>query len=182
MSPLAEYCRVPQEISNVGFVITLEAHQSMLMAPANQEIQHLSGLWPAVDVITQQYLDDPGRWMRRNVGVNACKALCQKIRATVHVSDRVNANTIGRPWNQFSGSRQQRIPPQISGTLRSGGLNTVTYIIRIFNLSIGFSLLLPTEWKVICGVRWRGDAGPSAAPLRPFARSCGWYVVQKPNR
>jgi hypothetical protein len=97
--PLAECCRLPQEIRNVGFVVALEAHHSMLVASPNQEIQYSSGLWSAVDVVTQQYLDDPARRIRRNVGVNACKALCQKISATMHVSDRVNANAIGHPWS-----------------------------------------------------------------------------------
>jgi hypothetical protein len=98
---MTKYCWLPQESVNVGFVVAPEAHHSMVVASPNQEIQHLSGLRPAVDVVTNQYVDDPGRWIRRNVGVDACKALRQKIGATMHVSDRVNANAIGRPWSQF---------------------------------------------------------------------------------
>jgi hypothetical protein len=118
MSPLAKYCWLPQEIANVGFVVALKAHHSMVVASSKQEIQHLSGLWPAVDVVTKQYLDDPGPWIRRNIRVDACEALCQKISATVYVSDRVNADAVGRPWRQFSGARWQRIPHEVSSPRR----------------------------------------------------------------
>jgi hypothetical protein len=38
MPPLAKYCWLAQEIGNVGFVIALEAHHSMVVASSNQEI------------------------------------------------------------------------------------------------------------------------------------------------
>jgi hypothetical protein len=118
MPPLAEHCGLAQKIGNVGFMVALEAHHAMMLASPNQKIQYLSGLRPAVYVVTEQYLEDPGRRIRRNVGVDAGKALRQKISATVYVSDRVNADAVGRPWRQFSGARWQRIPHQVSSLPR----------------------------------------------------------------
>src|SRR5260370_10965315 len=141
-------------------------------------MQHLSRVWPAVDVISKQYLDDLGCLTRRNVGVDGCKAPSQKISATVHVSDRVNANAIGRPWSQFSGA--QRILHQISspprwvrGRLIVSRVSIVTYTWRFQRALTGFLPLISTARKIICGAHSHGDADSSAASHRQFAKSHG---------
>src|SRR5260370_7905650 len=138
-------------------------------------MQHLSRLWPAVDVVTKQFSDDLGWLTRRTVGVDGCKAPSQKIIATVHVSDRVNSNAIGRPWSQFSGA--QRILHQISspprwvrGRLIESRLSIVTYTWRFQRALTGFLPLISTARNIICGAHSHGDATPTPPSPPPFPK------------
>jgi len=109
-SPLAENFWILQEIGNVGFVVSLEANHLVASASRDQHIQHVARLQSAVDIITEQHLDDSRCWKGCHVRVYAGEEPSQKVSATVHVTDRVDAHTVCSFRGCFFGARQQRIP------------------------------------------------------------------------
>lgn len=86
----------------------------MALTARHQQIEHLPGVRPAVNVISQKDVGSPGDRMLFEVGIDFREQLRQQIGTAVHVSDRIHPHALRDSRQSLSAPRRQRIPHVIA--------------------------------------------------------------------
>src|SRR6266849_10317388 len=90
----------------------------MTLTARHEQIEHLPGVRPAIDIVSQKDVDSPGHRMRLKVGIDLREQLSQQIGTAVHVSDGIHSDTLRDPRQSFSAPGRQRVPHLTASELK----------------------------------------------------------------
>ena len=88
------------KVGQIGFMVAFEKNPLVCTIARNQPFENFLRRRSAIDIVTKKNCDRMLAWICRDVCFDAIQEACEKVRAAMDISNRINAHSIGHacPW------------------------------------------------------------------------------------